>query len=95
MRRKIEDLKYPPAHPGLVISDVRFENEADMIRSQGGVIVHLLGRSVALQGETASHVSEHSLRQGFDDILIDNRRDSLPDYFERLTAVVFNLRQGT
>lgn len=39
-----------------VITDVRFENEAEMIRRRGGHIVHLLGRSY--ETDNAEHKSE-------------------------------------
>lgn len=40
-----------------VISDVRFDNEADMVRRMHGKMLHLYGREAAL-GEAASHASE-------------------------------------
>lgn len=45
-------------YPGIVISDVRFENEAAWIRSVGGVVVHIEGRATTLEGTTAQHASE-------------------------------------
>jgi dephospho-CoA kinase len=47
--------KYP--HCDYVISDVRFNNEADAIRAAGGVIIHLEGRYAVL-GDNAAHASE-------------------------------------
>lgn len=41
----------------IVISDVRFDNEAEMIRSLGGKVLHLAGRAAEL-GANAAHVSE-------------------------------------
>lgn len=50
------------AEPGRnwVISDVRFENEAAMVRSLGGFILGLVGRSSDL-GAASSHASEAGL----------------------------------
>lgn len=45
--------------PGLAITDVRFDNEAQMVREQGGLVVHILAnRDSGLQGATKNHVSE-------------------------------------
>jgi len=43
--------------PGFVISDVRFENEADFIRKRGGVVIHL-------SRDDAPPVSNHSSEAG-------------------------------
>ena len=45
----------------VVITDVRFENEARMIRRSGGVVVHITGRRTALSEATAAHASEAGL----------------------------------
>lgn len=45
---------------GVVLSDVRFKNEAAMIHSAGGRVIHLGGRSADL-GANAGHVSEAGL----------------------------------
>jgi hypothetical protein len=53
----------------VVISDVRFENEARVIRDQGGVIVHVR-RGVSVSTDT--HVSETPLPVLFGDLLVHN-----------------------
>jgi hypothetical protein len=54
--KKIETLRAQANPPSLVVfSDVRFDNEAEMIRSLGGWIIHL-SRGEAT--EVAAHVSE-------------------------------------
>lgn len=46
-------------HPGLVVSDVRFANEAAMLASQGGHLVRVVRPGAGLQAaETARHESE-------------------------------------
>lgn len=43
----------------IVVPDVRFENEADLIRGLGGLLLHVEGRrDVTLKGATAGHASE-------------------------------------
>jgi len=41
----------------VIITDIRHDNEAEMVRSLGGTIIHLSGRQAEL-GEAAAHVSE-------------------------------------
>ena len=46
-----------PQAQGFVISDVRFDNEADPIRAKGGVVVHLHRQGAA---DVTAHSSEVS-----------------------------------
>ncbi len=54
-----------------VISDVRFRNEADSIRSRGGKIWRVTGRH-SVCADTSEHVSER-VDIGEADVVIDNR----------------------
>lgn len=54
---------------GLVISDVRFENEASWIRSQGGAIIHL---ERADAPKVNAHVSESGVQVNDRDYVIHN-----------------------
>lgn len=59
VRKRIEMLQAQANPPSLVVfSDVRFDNEAEMIRSLGGWIIHL-SRGDAV--EVAAHVSENGV----------------------------------
>lgn len=53
------------------ITDVRFENEAAMIRSLGGIILHVTGRQAEL-GQAKTHVSESGVKLCWEDFTIDN-----------------------
>lgn len=55
--------------PNLVISDVRFDNEASLIRSRGGFIISI-SRSDAQ--EIAEHVSESGVSDNLIDMTIEN-----------------------
>lgn len=57
IERSLHDLANDSYAWNLVISDVRFENEATMIRRMGGRVVHITGRAVDL-GDAAGHASE-------------------------------------
>lgn len=54
----------------VVVTDVRFDPEADYIRSKGGIIVEVR-RGDGLAGEAGSHASERGLRLP-PDMIIDN-----------------------
>lgn len=59
----------------VVISDVRFENEANMVRSKGGTMIHIVGREPTVTGENLKHPSEKQLIVQVDDIVLDNSGD--------------------
>lgn len=51
------DRGFATSEKRIVISDIRFENEASMIRELGGTIIHLHGRQADL-GANTGHASE-------------------------------------
>lgn len=63
-----------PHQVRFVLSDVRFENEAAMIRRMGGKVLHVAGRAVDL-GANAGHASEAGVTLADGDYLIDNSGD--------------------
>lgn len=54
----------------VIVPDVRFENEAELVRANG-VLIHLVGRG----GIEGNHVSENAIAFKSGDIVIDNSRD--------------------
>ena len=54
----------------VVVPDVRFDNEAELIRSLGGVIVEIR-RGTGLAGEAGAHISEAGLSEA-PEIVINN-----------------------
>lgn len=54
--------------PGMVVPDVRFENEADWVRSVGGLIVHIKRSAVAV----SKHESENGVAQQPGDAILNN-----------------------
>lgn len=54
----------------VVITDVRFENEAEMIRKKGGIIVHIIRPEVENSGD--AHASETGIEKKDEDYLIYN-----------------------
>lgn len=54
----------------VIVPDVRFENEAELVREHG-ILIHLVGRG----GIEGKHVSENAIEFNPGDIVIDNSRD--------------------
>ncbi|MDN6857250.1 deoxynucleotide monophosphate kinase [Pseudomonas sp. CAN2814] len=77
-------LEASPHARGFVISDVRFENEADWIRAKGGIVVHL-------HRPDAPGVAAHSSESGiavFDNDLVIHNDGTLEDLYEALDALM-------
>lgn len=55
----------------VVFTDVRFPNEADMIRSEGGIVGHVVAETT-LNAEAASHASETSMDAYRPDVTLVN-----------------------
>ena len=55
----------------VVVTDIRFENEAAMIRNLGGYVIHLQGRKAEL-GKLESHPSERGIVFVAGDTIIHN-----------------------
>lgn len=72
-------------HPGVVITDVRYENEAAFVRERGGVIIHI-DRGSALP--VHEHSSEHGITgRRYSDICIQNN-GSLEDLYCKISDVM-------
>jgi len=74
----------------IVVTDIRFQNEIDYVRSKGGQIAYITGRS-ALTGEHKSHISE-AMANSVDikekvDFIIDNSH-SLDDLEKQLKTLI-------
>lgn len=69
--------------PGMIITDVRFENEAAWIRSLGGRIIHLQSRK---NDKTNKHKSEDLIEIKPEDIVIQNN-STLEDLQQKVKDV--------
>lgn len=60
--------------PGMIISDIRFENEADWVRRVGGTIVHISRPAAA---SVKAHVSEDGImvKPQYGDLIVVNDGD--------------------
>ena len=74
-------------HPGrtVVISDVRFSNEALWIRNKGGVVIHI-SRDKALRIHEHNHASEHGMDEKDYDLTIHNN-GTIDELHEKLYSL--------
>lgn len=74
---------------GVVIRDVRFENEAQWIRSQGGHVVHILRPDAQ---PVAAHISETPLHIGIKDAVVHNT-GSIEEFYSELRSLMLYLQR--
>lgn len=74
---------------GFVVSDVRFENEADLIRRRGGTVIHIL-RPNALA--VNPHISEAGIAANSADLTLPNY-GTVEDFLRSLDEVFLMIRE--
>lgn len=79
--------EHDQAMKGVVIRDVRFDNEADWVRSKGGTILHITRPDAT---EVASHTSESGVTHQSGDLTLvnDGTLDQLYDDVDALIRVL-------
>jgi len=70
-----------------VVTDARFDNEAQALRGVGGVIIHLKGRQANLSSDLASHASEALVSFKDGDFVIENT-GSIEELFVKIDNVL-------
>ena len=85
----LADASWPAPH--YVISDVRFENEADFIRKRGGVIVHLQRFDAP---KVNPHISEAGVSLHKNDLVLVNDGD-LPSLQRQIQELLHALQART
>lgn len=80
--KRVNDFYSP--YTGMVISDVRFPNEADWIHSQGGILIEILRPDAA---PVASHASEQQDLSGFPRHIINNT-GTIDDLHDAINAII-------
>lgn len=68
----------------IVFDDVRFENEADLIRSLGGVIIHITRKSEDID----HHASERGIAFNIKDLVLANTQDNDYAFCAHVESVV-------
>ena len=70
--------------PYIVFDDIRFENEAAMIRNLGGLIIHV--ERAELGAKTNDHASEMGIMNHYRDIFVGND-DSIGDFLMKIEVI--------
>lgn len=65
----------------VVVSDVRFPNEAQYIRDRGGVLVRIAHNGGALEDPHTSETSQESIRE---DVCVVNEKNGLTAFYETI-----------
>ena len=74
--------------PGFVVSDIRFENEAQLIRDRGGVVIHMYRPSAPAVN---AHISEDGIRCVAQDLMLANY-GTIDELRQNLNSIVDILR---
>lgn len=62
----------PGGHKGMILSDVRFDSEAEWIKGNGGVVVQLTRPTLATGTPEVTHASEQGVSRSLINVHIDN-----------------------
>ena len=71
----------------IIVPDVRFDNEAEALRSLGGIIIEVRRGQAGLSGSAGAHVSESGLSLPAD-YVIENE-GTLEELHEKFEAILF------
>ena len=74
-KKIVEDLGRSSVEHVVIIDDVRFDNEAQYIRDNEGVVIRVFGRGEELKGECSGHASESGIPDNLVDIEWNNEGD--------------------
>ncbi|WP_308583439.1 deoxynucleotide monophosphate kinase [uncultured Pseudomonas sp.] len=74
---------------GFVVSDVRFENEADLIRQRGGTVIHISRKDAQAVNP---HISEDGVIVRQDDLILRNN-GTVEEFLRSLDEVFLMIRE--
>jgi len=86
LRRAEQTIKHPVYKNGFILSDIRFDNEAEWIKSKGGTILSI-ERNLSKQH---GHVSEDRINVDLLDYIIPNT-NTIPVLYHRLDTLCLTL----
>jgi hypothetical protein len=89
-RAELEHQKNVKIHRGTIITDVRFENEAEWIRSQPGAILIYLTVPNLERDERYNHGSEAGIElvESFDKVVVNDKALGLNHLFNQLDEIL-------
>lgn len=91
-KMRYESLHQDPLVMGMVITDVRFENEAEFVR-QHGTLIHICGRAYEMEPGAKAHSSEAGVQFKACDRRVTND-GSLIDLYRRVACLMEELCNG-
>lgn len=72
---------------GMILSDLRFDSEAEWVKSQGGIVIEITRGIDTLTPSMASHASEAGIRDDLADLLVVNH-GTVEDLHKLLDSIV-------
>lgn len=72
---------------GMILSDLRFDSEAEWVKSQGGIVIEITRGIDTLTPSVASHASEAGIRDDLADLLVVNH-GTVEDLHKLLDSIV-------
>lgn len=93
MRAELEHKKNTSADRGTIITDVRFENEAEWIRSQPNSMLIYLKVPGLERDEKYNHASESGINlvESFDKVIVNDKSKGLNSLFIQIDAIFSGL----
>lgn len=88
-RAEMEIIKNQKAGRGVIITDVRFENEAEWLRAQPGAMLIYLKVPDLQQDERYQHASEAGIKfvDDFDKLVVNDKKTGLTPLFKGIDAI--------
>jgi hypothetical protein len=78
----------------VVISDIRFSNEAALVRRRGGRLIRIVRTDQLHHNDNDTHASEKDQMDiEVDEVIVNDHRLGIDKFYERLTAI-FPMRYG-
>jgi hypothetical protein len=77
-----------PSMDRVVISDIRFPNEATLVRRRGGRLIRIVRTDQLHHHDSDTHASEKDQMEiEVDEVIVNDHRLGIDKFYERLTAI--------
>lgn len=88
--KKWDDLKNVPGFAGMVISDLRFNNEAKWVREQGGIVIEIVSPAEDVINGVVGHASEQGVSTMLIDYRIVNHKIRFDDFHKSIDEAIYS-----
>lgn len=89
-KKRVEDVHFGMKNALIVCDDVRFDNEAQVIKDLGGKVVHIFCTRTAQRIDVKAGIANHSSEAGIDEKLIDMmvvNDGTVPEFRDNITKI--------